>query len=79
MISRKALDRRIDPEILNIEGRAWVNLGAGLLAELAAEIITNQYPDAMTMPYGMDEVLLYLPAAAPSYEALRLIIMVKIE
>lgn len=79
MISRKALDRRIDPEILDIDGRAWVNLGAGLLAELAAEIIVTQYPDAETMTYGMDEILLYLPAAAPTYAALQLIIMVKME
>lgn len=81
MISRLALDRRIHPEILQFAGddRAWLNLGAGLLAELAAEMITNQYPDAETRLYGGDELLLYIPAAAPSYGALRIIIMVKIE
>lgn len=79
VLSRKVLDRRIEPEIIGVNGRAWVNLGAGLLAELAAEIITQQYPDAETQTYNMDEILLYLPAAAPTYEALRLIIMVKLE
>ena len=80
LLSRKVLDRRIYPEILDIDGRGWVNLGAGLLAELAAEIIAKQFPDAEVMSYGLDEVLVHLPvAAATNYESLRIVIMVKVE
>ena len=80
VLSRKVLDRRIYPEILAIDGRGWLNLGAGLLAELAAEIITKQYPDAEVMTYAFDEILVHLPAAAATnYESLRIVIMVKVE
>jgi len=81
VLSRKVLDRRIYPEIVEIDGRGWLNLGAGLLAELAAEIITKQYPDAEVMTYAFDEVLVHhLPAAAATnYESLRIVIMVKVE
>ena len=77
MVSRKAIDRKVEPEKVQIGERVYVNLGAGLLAELAAEMILGQYPAAEVLRNGLDEVLLWHEgAAATSYEQMRLIVMV---
>ena len=77
VVSRKALERRLEPEKVQIGDRVYVNLGSGLLAELAAETVLSQYPDAEVLRNGLDEVLLYHPgAAATSYEQMRMIVMV---
>ena len=77
VVSRKALERRLEPEKMQIGDLVYVNLGAGLLAELAAETVLGQYPEAAVVRNGLDEVLLYHPgAAATGYEQMRLIVMV---
>jgi hypothetical protein len=77
VVTRKALERRFEPEKVQIRDRVYVNLGSGLLAELAAETVLGQYPDAEVLRNGLDEVLLHHPgAAATNYELMRLIITV---
>jgi len=77
VVSRQAFERQIEPELVQIGERVYVNLGAGLLAELAAEMILGQYPAAEVVRNGLDEVLLWHEAAAASaYEQMRLIVMV---
>ena len=77
VVSRKALERRLEPEKMQIGDLVYVNLGAGLLAELAAEMVLGQYPEAAVVRNGLDEVLLHHPgAAAAGYEQMRLIVMV---
>ena len=77
VVSRKAFERRLEPEKVLIGDRVFVNLGAGLLAELAAEMVLGQYPEAEVVRNGLDEVLLHHPgAAATGYEQMRLIVMV---
>lgn len=77
VVSRKALERQLEPEKVLIRDRVYVNLGAGLLAELAAEMVLGQYPEAEVARNGLDEVLLWHEgAAATNYEQMRLIVMV---
>lgn len=77
VVSRKALERQLEPEKVLIGDRAFVNLGSGLLAELAAEMVLGAYPEAEVVRNGLDEVLLWHEgAAATNYEQMRLIVMV---
>jgi hypothetical protein len=77
VVSRKALERQLEPEKVQIGDWVYVNLGAGLLAELAAEMVLGQYPEAAVVRNGLDEVLLHRPgAAATGYEQMQLIVMV---
>ena len=77
VVSRKAFERRLDPEKVQIGDRVYVNLGAGLLAELAAEMVLGQYPEAAVVRNGLDEVMLWHEgAAATGYEQMHLIVMV---
>ena len=77
VVSRKAFERRLDPEKVQIGDRVYVNLGAGLLAELAAEMVLGKYPEAEVVRNGLDEVFLWHEgAAATGYEQMHLIVMV---
>ena len=77
VVSRKAIERQLEPEKVQIGDRVYVNLGAGLLAELAAETVLGRYPDAEVLRNGLEDVLLYHPGAATTgYEQMRLIVMV---
>ena len=76
VVSRKALERQLEPEKTMIDDRVYVNLGSGLLAELAAEMVLDQYPGADLARNERDEVLLWHAGAeAAYYEEMRISII----
>jgi len=77
LASRKVADRELSPEIVDINGELWLNLGSGLLAEAAAGMLAAQFPDEIrTQVNGMDEQLIWhRTASQDAYQMLKVIVM----
>lgn len=77
LASRKVAERELSPEIVDIDGELWLNLGSGLLAEAAAAMLVQQFPDDVrTQTNGMDEQLIWhRTASQDAYAMLRVIAM----
>lgn len=77
LASRKVAEQPVSPEIVEIDGELWLNLGSGLLAEAAATILVAQFPaDARAQQNGMEEWLIWhRNASQDAYNAFRCIIM----
>ena len=77
LASRKVADRELSPEIIDIGGEVWLNLGSGLLAEAAAAMLLQQFPDEIrTQTNGLDEQMIWHKTASQdAYALLRVIIM----
>ena len=78
MVSRKALERQLEPEKVLIGDRAFVNLGSGCWLSLRLRWRLAPIQRAEVVRNGLDEVLLWHEegAAATNYEQMRLIVMV---
>lgn len=77
LASRKVAEGELSPEIVDIAGELWLNLGAGLLAEAAAAMLISQFPDDMrTQTNGLDEQLIWhRTASQDAYAMLKVIVM----
>lgn len=77
LASRKVAEQPVSPEIVNIDGELWLNLGSGLLAEAAAVMLVAQFPnDARAQQNGMEEWLIWhRTASQDAYNAFKCIIM----
>lgn len=77
LASRKVAEQPVSPEIVDITGELWLNLGSGLLAEAAAGMLVAQFPDEIrTQVNGMDEQLIWhRTASQDAYQMLKVIVM----
>jgi hypothetical protein len=77
LASRKVAEQPVSPEIVEIDGELWLNLGSGLLAEAAAAMLVAQSPsDARAQQNGMEEWLIWHRVASQdAYNAFKCIIM----
>ncbi len=77
LASRKVADREMSPEIVDIGGELWLNLGSGLLAEAAAAMLLQQFPgDVRTQQNGLEEQMIWhRTASQDAYNMLRVIVM----
>lgn len=76
MISRSASEWPFELDKVLIRDRIYVNLGRGLLAELAAQMVLEQYPDADLARNELGEVFLWHAGAEANsyYDDMRIII-----
>lgn len=75
--SRKIAERRVNPERITRDGKTYVALGSGVLGQAAAAaidagIIGGEYI------YIVDELYYYNSEIAPSYDDLRVIVMLQV-
>jgi len=77
LASRKVADRELSPEIVDIGGELWLNLGSGLLAEAAAAMLVQQFPDEVrTQNNGLEEQMIWhRTASQDAYAMMRVIVM----
>jgi hypothetical protein len=79
VLSKKAAEVATNPEVVTIDGLPWLNLGSGLLADAAIQMIGAQFPAIQKRRNGADEWIVYEPELAKDYYAtLRLIMIFKI-
>lgn len=79
ILSKKAAEISAAPEVVTIDGKPWLNLGSGLLADAAIQMISVQFPAIECQRNGVDEWLVYEPVLAQDYYAtLRLIMIFKV-
>jgi hypothetical protein len=78
--SRKIAERPLSPEVLNIDGELWLNLGSGLLAESAAAMLAQQFgSDVKIKQDAMEDWLIWhRTASQDAYALLKVIIMFRI-
>lgn len=76
---RKVAEQSAHPELSELDGKIWLNLGSGLLADGAAAMLKQQFPgDIETRQNAVDEWLIYhKQAAQDAYALFRAIIMFK--
>lgn len=81
LASRKVAEAPTSPEITEIDGKLWLNLGSGLLAEGAAQMLETQFPnDVRVRQNAIEEWLIYHKRAADdAYALFRAIIMFRFE
>lgn len=80
VVSRKVAESSADeaPEIIEIDGKPWLNLGSGMLAEFSAKMLQAQIAGTEIRRNGLDEVLIHnAEAAADNYQSIKVIIMWK--
>lgn len=78
VVSKKVAETEQRPETVLIDGKPWLNLGSGLLAEFSAQMLQQQVAGTEIQRNGLDEVLVYnVEAAADNYQSIRVIIMWK--
>lgn len=78
VVSKKIAESHHQPEIIEIDGRPWLNLGSGLLAEQSAQMLQAQIAGTEIRRNGLDEVLVHnVEAAADGYQSIKVIIMWK--
>jgi len=77
LASRKIAEQPVSPEIVEIDGELWLNLGSGLLAEAAAAMLVAQSPsDARAQQNAVEEWLIWhRMASQDAYNAFKCIIM----
>lgn len=77
LASRKVAEQSLSPEITELDGKLWLNLGSGLLADGAAVMLKQQFPaDIETRQNGVDEWLIYHKSASQdAYAMVKAIIM----
>lgn len=79
ILSKKAAEVPANPEVVEIDGVPWLNLGSGLLADAAIQMIAVQFPTIQKQQTSTDEWLVYEPELAKDcYATLRLIMIFKI-
>ena len=79
ILSKKAAEVPASPEVVSIDGLPWLNLGSGLLADAAIQMIGAQFPAIQKRRNGADEWIVYEPELAKDYYAtLRLIMIFKV-
>ena len=81
LASRKVAEAATTPEITEIDGKLWLNLGSGMLAEGAAAMLAAQCPgDVETRQNALDEWLIWHRSAADdAYAMMRAIVMFRFE
>lgn len=81
LASRKVAEAAAMPEITELDDKLWLNLGSGLLAEAAAQMLQAQFPDDIeTRQNALEEWLIYHKRAADdAYALFRAIIMFRFE
>ena len=81
LASRKVAEEEMSPEIIEIDGELWLNLGSGLLAEGAANMLSAQFPDDVKMmKNGLDECLIWHRSASQdTYRMVSAIIMMRFD
>ena len=78
ILSKKAAEIPASPEVVSIDGKPWLNLGSGLLADAAAQMISVQFP-AIETRQSAGEWFVYEPVLAQDYyTSLRVIIIFKV-
>lgn len=79
LASRKAAEMSAHPELTQLDGKLWLNLGSGLLAESAAAMLAQQFPsDVEVRQTAIEEWLIHhKQAAQDGYALFRAIIMFK--
>ncbi len=71
--SRKLVEHKIEPILIDIDGQPWVDMGSGMLADiLAASVQAGAIPGKVMM--SGDSVYYYHP---DGYDHLAVIIMIK--
>ena len=79
ILSKKAAEVSTNPEVVTIDGLPWLNLGSGLLADAAIQMIGAQFPAIQKRRNGVDEWIVHEPELAKDYYAtLRLIMIFKV-
>jgi hypothetical protein len=80
LFSRKVYDRELSPEVIDIDGELWLNLGSGLLAESAAAMMAQQFgADCRTQQDAVGDWLIWHRTAShDAYALLRIIIMFRL-
>lgn len=75
--SRKVAEQPAHPELTTLDGKLWLNLGSGLLADGAAAMLKQQFPnDVETRQNAVEEWLIYhRQASQDAYATMRAIIM----
>ena len=81
LASRKVAEAPAAPEITELDGKLWLNLGSGLLAEGAAKMLQAQFlGDVEVRQNAIEEWLIYHNSAAnDAYALFRAIIMFRFE
>jgi len=81
LASRKLAEANAMPELSEHDGKLWLNLGGGLLAEAAAQMLVAQFPDEVEVrSNALDEQLIYHGRASQdAYALLRAIIMFRFD
>lgn len=81
LASRKLAEAAAMPELSQIDGKLWLNLGSGLLAEGAAQMLVAQFGDDVeTRQNAVEEWLIWHRRAADdAYALFRCIIMFRFE
>lgn len=81
LASRKVAEAATMPEISEIDGKLWLNLGSGLLADGAAQMLLAQFGDDVdAQQNAVEEWLIYHKRAADdAYALFRAIIMFRFE
>lgn len=78
--SRKVAERSLSPEVIEIDGELWLNLGSGLLAEGAATMLQQQFGDDVKVQQTPIEewLIWHRNASQDAYALLRVIIMFRL-
>jgi hypothetical protein len=81
LASRKIAETTTMPELSEHDGKLWLNLGSGLLAEGAAQMLVAQFPgDVETQQNALEEWLIWHRGAADdAYAMFRAIVMFRFE
>lgn len=81
LASRKVASAPAMPELIELDGKLWLNLGSGLLAEGAAQMLQAQFPDDVEIRQNVvEEWLIYHRRAADdAYALFRAIVMFRFE
>ncbi len=78
VVSKKVFEAHGRPEIVESDGKAWLNLGSGLLAEHSAAMLAAQIAGTEIRRNALEEVLVYNhEVAMDNYASIRCIIMWK--
>jgi len=77
---QKIAEKPLSPDVMELDGKLWLILGSGILAESAAAMLKQQFPsDVETRQNALDEWLIYhRQAALDAYALFRCIIMFKL-
>lgn len=81
LASRKIAEAAAMPELSEIDGKLWLNLGSGLLAEGAAQMLAAQFGDDVAVRQNAIEewLIWHRRASDDAYALFRAIIMFRLD